>query len=94
MPYPGLGERFDRDARSVWINIDPSYFDNASIGTLYDTYLRQLEHAAAVGFDGICVNEHHQSAYGMVPSPNLMAAALARSTQRSAIVVMGNSIAL
>ena len=30
----------------------------------------------------------------MVPSPNLMAATLARSTEHVAIVVMGNSIAL
>jgi MoxR-like ATPase len=28
--------------------------------------------------DGICVNEHHQNAYGFMPSPNLMGAALAR----------------
>jgi alkanesulfonate monooxygenase SsuD/methylene tetrahydromethanopterin reductase-like flavin-dependent oxidoreductase (luciferase family) len=47
-----------------------------------------------VGFDGICVNEHHQNAYGMMPSPNLMAAALCRRTENAAIVVLGNSIAL
>ena len=35
---------------------------------------------SSVGFDGICVNEHHQNAYGLMPSPNLMAAALARRT--------------
>ena len=94
MPYPRLGDRFDRDARSVWVDLDPSFIDTATVADAYDTYLGQLEHAAAVGFDGICVNEHHQSAYGMVPSPNLMAATLARSTRDTAIVVMGNSIAL
>src|SRR5690606_37525876 len=50
--------------------------------------------AASVGFDGICVNEHHQNAYGMMPSPNIMAATLARRTKDVALVVLGNSIAL
>ncbi|MGH3247833.1 MAG: LLM class flavin-dependent oxidoreductase, partial [Trebonia sp.] len=46
------------------------------------------------GFDGIAVNEHHQSAYGLMPSPNLMAAALARRTSRARIMVLGNAIGI
>ena len=61
---------------------------------LYHQYLDQLEFADGLGFDGICVNEHHQNAYGLMPSPNLMGAALARRTSKAALVVMGNSIAL
>ena len=94
MPYPGLDDRFDREAKSVWVDLDRSFFDSDVVTRSYHEYLDQLEHAAASGFDGICVNEHHQSAYGTMPSPNLMAAALARSTDEAAIVVMGNSIAL
>ena len=45
-----------------------------------------------LGFDGIAVNEHHQTAYGMMPSPNIMAAALARRTSRAKIMVLGNAI--
>jgi len=40
------------------------------------------------------VNEHHSNAYGLMPSPNLMAATLTRRTSRAAIMVLGNSIAL
>src|SRR5260370_31113078 len=40
------------------------------------------------------VNEHHQNGYGLMPSPNIIAATLARRTSRSAICVIGNSIAL
>jgi alkanesulfonate monooxygenase SsuD/methylene tetrahydromethanopterin reductase-like flavin-dependent oxidoreductase (luciferase family) len=54
----------------------------------------QLEFAESVGFDGIGVNEHHQNAYGLMPSPNLIATALARRTSTAAICVIGNSIAL
>ena len=47
-----------------------------------------------MGFDGLGVNEHHQNAYGLMPSPNIMAAALARRTSHANLVVLGNSIAL
>jgi len=40
------------------------------------------------------VNEHHQNGYGIMPSPNIIAAGLARRTKDAAIVVLGNSIAL
>ena len=47
-----------------------------------------------MGYDGICVNEHHQNAYGLMPSPNLMGSVMARETRDVAIIIMGNSIAL
>ena len=53
-----------------------------------------LEYADTLGFDGIGVNEHHQNGYGIMPSPNIIAAALARRTKGAALVVLGNSIAL
>src|SRR5262249_32610533 len=45
--------------------------------------------AEQAGFDGICVNEHHQNGYGLMPSPNLMAAALARRTSRAKLIILG-----
>jgi alkanesulfonate monooxygenase SsuD/methylene tetrahydromethanopterin reductase-like flavin-dependent oxidoreductase (luciferase family) len=53
-----------------------------------------LEYAGTLGFDGIGINEHHQNGYGIIPSPNIIAAGLARRTKDTAIVVLGNSIAL
>src|SRR6266403_1107724 len=38
--------------------------------------------------------QHHQNGYGLMPSPNIIAAGLARRTSRAAICVIGNSIAL
>jgi alkanesulfonate monooxygenase SsuD/methylene tetrahydromethanopterin reductase-like flavin-dependent oxidoreductase (luciferase family) len=94
MPYRFLPEDFTQQHPSVWVNVSSDLFDPAKGHLLYNEYLDELEHAAQLGFDGICVNEHHQNAYGLMPSPNLMAAALARRTQDAAIVVLGNSIAL
>jgi alkanesulfonate monooxygenase SsuD/methylene tetrahydromethanopterin reductase-like flavin-dependent oxidoreductase (luciferase family) len=53
-----------------------------------------LEYAGELGFDAIGVNEHHQNGYGIMPSPNIIAAGLARRTKDVALVVLGNSIAL
>ncbi|HUQ40046.1 MAG TPA: LLM class flavin-dependent oxidoreductase [Acidimicrobiales bacterium] len=94
MPYPELPEDFRQRASSVWVDIPSDLLDARVVADSYNLYLDQLEHADAVGFDGICVNEHHQNGYGLMPSPNLMAAALTRRTERAAIVVMGNSLAL
>src|SRR5580658_4516667 len=94
MPYRFLPEDFKEKYRSVWVDIPRNLYDPKVGHRLYNDYLDQLEYADAMGFDGIGVNEHHQNAYGLMPSPNIMAAALARRTSRANLVVLGNSIAL
>jgi alkanesulfonate monooxygenase SsuD/methylene tetrahydromethanopterin reductase-like flavin-dependent oxidoreductase (luciferase family) len=94
MPYPDLPDDFKLKHPSVWVDIDPALFDPERGHRLYNEYMDELEHAATLGFDGICVNEHHANGYGLMPSPNLIAAALARRTRDAALVVMGNSIVL
>src|ERR1041385_4346474 len=49
---------------------------------LYHEYLDQMEFADKLGFDGVCLNEHHQTAYGMMPIPGVLAGALARPVKR------------
>ena len=94
MPYRWLPADFDKRHHSVWVDIPSSLFDPVKGHQMYNQSLDELEYAAQVGYDGICVNEHHSNAYGMMPSPNLMAATLARRTRDVAIIIMGNSIAL
>lgn len=95
MPYPDLPDDFKQQHRSVWVDLPASeVYDRARGNEIYNEYLDELEYAAEVGFDGICVNEHHQNAYGLMPSPNLMAASLARRTRNTKLVIMGNSVAL
>jgi len=94
MPWPHLPDDFREKHRSVWVDIDSKLFDPAAANTVYHEYMDQLEYADSLGFDGIGVNEHHQNGYGLMPSPNIIAASLARRTSRAAICVIGNSIAL
>jgi alkanesulfonate monooxygenase SsuD/methylene tetrahydromethanopterin reductase-like flavin-dependent oxidoreductase (luciferase family) len=53
-----------------------------------------LELADQPGFEGVCVNEHHQSAYGNMPSPNIIAACLARRTRHAKLAILGNVLPL
>jgi len=94
MPYPFLPDDFKQKYRSVWVDVPSTLYDPEKGHWLYNQYLDQLEFADSLGYDGICVNEHHQNAYGLMPSPNLMGAALTRRTSKAALVIMGNSIAL
>lgn len=91
MPYPGLPADYDGPA---WVTVPNRLYDPAIGSELYDRYLDELVYAEELGFDGVCVNEHHQNAYGLMPSPNLMAAAIARETSRVRIAVVGNALPL
>ena len=54
----------------------------------------QLAYAEELGFDVIAVNEHHQTAYGMMPAPNLIASALIQRTKKVKIAIVGRALPL
>jgi alkanesulfonate monooxygenase SsuD/methylene tetrahydromethanopterin reductase-like flavin-dependent oxidoreductase (luciferase family) len=94
MPYPYLKPDYLETERSAWVTYSNRYYDPQVGHQLYNRYLDELEYADELGFDGICVNEHHQNAYGLMPSPNVMAAMLARRTKRAKIAILGNALPL
>jgi len=68
-----------RDANpSVCVEIHSTLFDPKRAHLMYRDFTDELEYAAEPGFDAICVNEHHTNGYGLLPSPDLIASALAR----------------
>jgi alkanesulfonate monooxygenase SsuD/methylene tetrahydromethanopterin reductase-like flavin-dependent oxidoreductase (luciferase family) len=94
MPYTELPEDFREKYPSVWVDVHSSLFNPKRAHLMYNDFMDEMEFAADCGFDAICVNEHHSNGYGLMPSPNLIATALARRTNDTAICVMGNSLAL
>jgi alkanesulfonate monooxygenase SsuD/methylene tetrahydromethanopterin reductase-like flavin-dependent oxidoreductase (luciferase family) len=96
MPFDGLPDDFAAKHRSVWVDIDPDLQDTHRIHRLYNDYLDELEFAAVRGFDAVGINEHHSNAYGLMASPNMMGAALARriTDTDAKILVMGDSVPL
>src|SRR6266550_3758050 len=94
MPYTELPDDFREKYPSVWVDIHSSLFDPRRAHHMYNDFMDELEFAAECGFDAVCVNEHHSNGYGLMPSPNLVASALARRTSDTALCVLGNSLAL
>ena len=76
IPYPFPGAMFDRSRAKH----------------LYDESLRLFKRADELGYDAICLPEHHYGSNGLIPSPNIMAAALATQTERAKIALMGNCL--
>jgi alkanesulfonate monooxygenase SsuD/methylene tetrahydromethanopterin reductase-like flavin-dependent oxidoreductase (luciferase family) len=94
MSWPYLPADFDALYESAWVWAPNSLYDPVKGEELYREYINTLAYAEELGFDGVCVNEHHQNAYGLMPSPNLIAAALTQRTKKIKIAVIGNALPL
>lgn len=78
LPYPLAGRYFRREVAAA----------------TYEDHLECWEELDRLGFDGIGINEHHTSPYGLMNSPNLVAAAIAQRTENLKILVFGNLLPL
>lgn len=94
MPWPDLPADFDKNYDSAWVTLPNSNYDPVKGHKLYTRYLDEIERADKMGWDSVIVNEHHQNAYGTMPSPNLMAAALTQRVKRAKIGIVGNALPL
>ena len=88
MTYPYLPKDFDEKYDSAWVTVPNTLWDRERTRGLYQEYLDQLVYGEELGFDGLVLNEHHQNAYGLMPSPNLLMAALTQRTRRAKLVVL------
>ena len=92
--YPHLPADFRERYGSAWVTPPAHLIDPQKAGETYKMFIRLMQLADKVGFDGLTVNEHHQTPLAMSPSPNLLAASLASTTRYAAIMIVGNSLAL
>jgi alkanesulfonate monooxygenase SsuD/methylene tetrahydromethanopterin reductase-like flavin-dependent oxidoreductase (luciferase family) len=78
LPYPLAGKHFDRDTAM----------------RTYEEHLDAWELLDKLGYDGVGFNEHHCSPYGLMNSPNLMAASAAQRTKNLKLLIYGNLLPL
>jgi len=88
MPYVHLPENH-KEFRSLWVDFSNKYYDPEKGHVLYERYLSELVLADTLGFDAVVVNEHHNTAYSMMPAPNLIAAAVIPQIKNAKICVWG-----
>ena len=78
LPYPLGGRHFDPEVGM----------------RTYEEHLLAWEEMDRLGYDGVGFNEHHTSPYGLMNSPNLMAAAAAQRTKNLKLLIYGNLLPL
>jgi alkanesulfonate monooxygenase SsuD/methylene tetrahydromethanopterin reductase-like flavin-dependent oxidoreductase (luciferase family) len=93
MPYTDLPQDHLDSADSSWVTLSNALFDPHQGHLLYRRYLDELVAYDRAGFDGLCVNEHHQTPYGLMPAPDVAAAVLVPQTSCQ-IAILGNALPL
>ena len=94
MPYRPLDMAARHQHRAAWVVLPNSLYDPKKGADEYQSYIDQLVYAEELGFDVLGVNEHHQTAYGLMPAPNLIASALIARTKRAKVAILGRALPL
>ena len=74
---------------AVRLTFPNSHFDPVAAADMYNYYLDEYEYCEEMGFDGLMLNEHHNTPTCMGAAMNLEAAILARATKNAKIVLLG-----
>jgi alkanesulfonate monooxygenase SsuD/methylene tetrahydromethanopterin reductase-like flavin-dependent oxidoreductase (luciferase family) len=78
-PYTDLPAGHEKH-ESLWVDFSNANYNPTLGHQLYNRYLSEMVLADKLGYDGIVLNEHHNTQYSMNPAPNLTAAALIPQT--------------
>jgi alkanesulfonate monooxygenase SsuD/methylene tetrahydromethanopterin reductase-like flavin-dependent oxidoreductase (luciferase family) len=74
--------------------LEKKHFKPAIAAKTYAEHLDAWAELDRLGYDGIGFNEHHTSPYGLMNSPNLLAAAAAQRTKNIKLLIYGNLLPL
>ena len=86
--YGALPPDMDR-YHATWVDYPNSVFDPEIGHKLYERHLRLFCLAEELGFDGVALNEHHNTQFSMTPAVSVLAGAVAALTKRVRILVAG-----
>ena len=68
------------------------YFSPEKAQELYSMYFDELQYCTESGFDGVMINEHHNTPSCMDVEVNIMGGILARLTSKAKILMLGNML--
>jgi len=96
MPYPYLPADFANHDKwpSAWVDFSNSFYQPERGRELYERYIGEMVLADQLGYDGVVVNEHHNSPYSMMAACPLIAAAMVPQVKRAKICLWGVPINL
>ena len=70
--------------------MEKKYFKPEVAVRTYREHLDAWVELERMGFDGVAFNEHHVTPYGLMNSPNLLAASIAQRTSKLKLLMYGN----
>ena len=90
------GEQFDhlKVGSELPYPLPKQHFKPEVAARTYAEHLDAWEELDRLGYDGVGFNEHHCSPYGLMNSPNLLAAAAAQRTKNLKLLIYGNLLPL
>ena len=92
MPYAEFPESEAEKFPSMRLTFPNTYFDPNTASGLMNRYLDEYQHAEEMGFDGLMINEHHNTPSCMDVEVNITGGILARITNRAKILMLGNML--
>jgi alkanesulfonate monooxygenase SsuD/methylene tetrahydromethanopterin reductase-like flavin-dependent oxidoreductase (luciferase family) len=90
MPYAEFPESEAEKFPSMRLTFPNTYFDPPTASQLFRRYFDEYQYAEEVGFDGVMINEHHNTPSCMDVEVNITGGILARLTTRVKILILGN----
>ena len=90
MPYAEFPESEAEKFPSMRLTFPNTYFDPRTASDLFRRYFDEYQYAEEVGFDGLMINEHHNTPSCMDVEVNITGGILARITKRAKILILGN----
>ena len=92
MPFAEFPESEAEKYPSMRLTFPNTYFDPVKAQDLFKRYFDEYQYAEEVGFDGLMINEHHNTPSCMDVEVNISGGILARATSRAKILMLGNML--
>jgi alkanesulfonate monooxygenase SsuD/methylene tetrahydromethanopterin reductase-like flavin-dependent oxidoreductase (luciferase family) len=93
VPYSARVDHLAEGGELPW-PLERRHFDAGAAVRTYADHLQAWELLDELGYDGVGFNEHHTSPYGLMNSPNLLAAAASQRTRRLKLHIYANLLPL
>jgi alkanesulfonate monooxygenase SsuD/methylene tetrahydromethanopterin reductase-like flavin-dependent oxidoreductase (luciferase family) len=90
LPYGENLEHLKNGATELPWPLAKQHFKPEVAVRTYQEHLEAWEALDKLGYDGVGFNEHHTSPYGLMNSPNLLAASAAQRTKNLKLLIYGN----
>jgi alkanesulfonate monooxygenase SsuD/methylene tetrahydromethanopterin reductase-like flavin-dependent oxidoreductase (luciferase family) len=94
VPYDENLDYLKNGGKELPYPLPATHFKPEVAARVYAEHLDAWAELDRLGFDGVGFNEHHCSPYGLMNSPNLLAAAAAQRTKNIKLLIYGNLLPL